>query len=195
MQGYSDRMNGEGKEGSRCTFHGDVTSYSGTRAACNERFRNYSSAVYRRRAFVRSREKFYTATIRAYPSVHRARFGHREFVAIFVSKIATDEEECLQSEEIFVREISLEDFLGKDIMKAIYKITSYSLHYRTISFNQGRSFQTKFTVVPLDVTFEADTKDRIIPSDVRSTGSSSGCIIVIDSSDSRMKKAAGAVGR
>ena len=46
----------------------------------------------------------------------------------------------------------------------------------------------------LDVTFEADTRDRIIPSDVRSTGSSSGCIIVIDSSGSRMKKAAGAVG-
>lgn len=36
--------------------------------------------------------------------------------------------------------------------------------------------------MPLDVTFEADTKDRIIPSDVRPTGSSSGCIIVIDSS-------------
>jgi len=118
MRGYSDRMNGEGKDGSRCTFHGDVTSYSGTRAACNERFRNYSSAVYRRRAFVRSQEKFYTATIRAYPSVHRARFGHREFVATFVSKIATDEEECLRSEEIFVREMSLEDFLGKDIVKA-----------------------------------------------------------------------------
>lgn len=49
--------------------------------------------------------------------------------------------------------------------------------------------------MPLDVTFEADTKDRIIPSDVRPTGSSSGCIIVIDSSGSRTKKAAGAAGR
>lgn len=39
------------------TFHGDVTSYSGTRAACNERFRNYSSAVHRRRASVRSLER------------------------------------------------------------------------------------------------------------------------------------------
>lgn len=97
MRGYSDRVNSERKEGSRRTFHGDVTSYSGTRAACNERFRNYSSAVYRRRAFVRSRERFYTATICAHPSVHRARFGHREFVATFVSKIATGEEECLRA--------------------------------------------------------------------------------------------------
>ncbi|KYN21535.1 hypothetical protein ALC57_06149, partial [Trachymyrmex cornetzi] len=72
-------------------------------------------------------------------------------------------------------------------------------HLRTVDSalrRQTRSFQTKFTVVPLDVTFEADTRDRIIPSNVRSTGSSSGCIIVIDSSGSRQKKkAAGAVGR
>lgn len=49
--------------------------------------------------------------------------------------------------------------------------------------------------MPLNVTFEADTRDRIMPSDVRSTGSSSGCIIVIDSSGSRRKKVADAVGR
>lgn len=49
--------------------------------------------------------------------------------------------------------------------------------------------------MPLDVTFEADMRDRIIPSDVRSIGSSSDCIIVIDSFGSRTKKAADAVGR
>ncbi|EGI60196.1 hypothetical protein G5I_11591 [Acromyrmex echinatior] len=116
MRGYSDRVNGEGKEGSRRTFHGDVTSYSGTRAACNERFRNYSSVVYRRRAFDLERNSTRLPYARIRPSVHPARFGHREFVATFVS-FATDEEESLWSEEILVREVSLEDFLEKDIVK------------------------------------------------------------------------------
>ncbi|KYN35767.1 hypothetical protein ALC56_09880 [Trachymyrmex septentrionalis] len=174
MRGYSDRVNGKGKEDSRRTYHGDVTSYSGTRAACNERLRNCSSAVY-----VESLSS--TIQINVELIQQNLQQGIRLSAVLDVDR-GKDCSFCLYPR----------GFRGKqNFLSPQYNLRTVDSALR----RQTRLSQTKFTVVPLDVIFEADTKDRIIPSDVRSTGSSSGCIIVIDSSGSRTKKTAGAVGR
>lgn len=108
----------KGGEGLHRTFHSDVTSYSGTRAACNERFRNCSSVVHRRRASSDlERERFYAATIRVHPSVVRE-FGGS--VATFVSKTVNgdrsvhDRHSSCKYEKTLARRVPSKNFLAKD---------------------------------------------------------------------------------